>query len=213
MEENNEINENNEGIEGVAGYNANRPCFLSDDGRYYCYEVWDPDQKKNVIQRHEIGTDGFTEEWTIFLDETDHEHDLNDRYQRELQDDLFQQKLQAMETADEEDIDSTLNPWNDEHLSSASPEQILFAEPKKENPQAVKAREVVDTQFTDAQKDFYFDHFGMDRQLEEMRQEEAQKTGKLVSNGAMTNRKNKMLDKVAKALGVKRVKRHKYPQK
>ena len=74
-------------------------------------------------------------------------------------------------------------------------------------------REVVETQFTDAQKDFYYEHFGMETQLEEMRRKEADKTGKLVTNGAMTNRKNKMLDKVAKALGTKREKRHKYPKK
>lgn len=216
MEENDElieINENYEGIDGVAHHNSNRPCFLSEDGRYYCYEVWDPERKKNVIQRHEIGTDGFTEEWTIFLDETDHEHDLNDRYQRELQDELFQRKLQSMENAVEEDIDSTINPWNDERISCASPEEILLGEPKKEDPQVAKVREVVETQFTDAQKDFYYDHFGMGRQLEEMRREEAEMTGKLVTNGAMTSRKNKMLDKVAKALGTKREKRHKYPKK
>ena len=53
----------------------------------------------------------------------------------------------------------------------------------------------------------------METQLEEMRRKEADKTGKLVTNGAMTNRKNKMLDKVAKALGTKREKRHKYPKK
>lgn len=214
MEENNEINERNEGIQGVAGHNPNRPCFLSDDGRYYCYEVWDPDKKKNVIVQHEIGTDGFTEEWTIFLDQTDHEHDLNDRYENELKDDLFQLRMQQMDEARfDDDTDSTMNPWNDERLSGGSPEDVLLADPVEEDPMEAKVREVVDTQFTDAQKDFYFDHFGMQKQMEEMRQAEAEKTGKLPTNSAMTNRKNKMLDKVAKALGVKRVKRHKYPKK
>lgn len=214
MEENNEINERNEGIRGVAGHNPNRPCFLSNDGRYYCYEVWDPDKKKNVIVQHEIGTDGFTEEWTFFLDQTDHEHDLNDRYENELKDDLFQLRMQQMDEARfDDDTDSTMNPWNDERLSGGSPEDVLLADPVKDDPMEAKVREVVDTQFTDAQKDFYFDHFGMQKQMKEMRQAEAKQTGKLPTNSAMTNRKNKMLDKVAKALGVKRVKRHKYPKK
>ena len=46
-----------------------------------------------------------------------------------------------------------------------------------------------------------------------MRQAEAEQTGKLPSSAAMTNRKNKIIDKVAKSFGVERVKRHSYPQK
>lgn len=43
-------------------------------------------------------------------------------------------------------------------------------------------------------------------------QAEAEQTGKLPSSAAMTNRKNKIIDKVAKSFGVERVKRHKYPK-
>ena len=46
-----------------------------------------------------------------------------------------------------------------------------------------------------------------------MRQTEADQTGKLPSSAAMTNRKNKIIDKVAKSFGVERVKRHSYPKK
>lgn len=46
-----------------------------------------------------------------------------------------------------------------------------------------------------------------------MRQAEAEQTGKLPSSAAMTNRKNKIIDKVAKSFGVERVKRHAYPKK
>ncbi len=72
---------------------------------------------------------------------------------------------------------------------------------------------VIDEECTEAQQDFFFEHFGEGTQLGEMRQAEAEQTGKLPSSAAMTNRKNKIIDKVAKSFGVERVKRHKYPKK
>lgn len=87
----------------------------------------------------------------------------------------------------------------------------MFAEP--ENPQAVQVRRVIDEECTESQQDFFFEHFGVGTQLEEMRQTEAERTGKLPSSAAMTNRKNKVIDKVAKSFGVERVKRHQYPKK
>lgn len=204
---------NNDFTPKKAWEDPNCPCFLSEDGKYYCYRVWNSDLKRVVIEKHEVGKGAYTEDITLILADTDHEHYLNERYENELKDALFQKKLAAREGEGNSEGEDAPDPWDDRRLSSKSPEDVLFAEPKKENPQAAKVREVVETQFTDAQKDFYYEHFGMETQLEEMRRKEADKTGKLVTNGAMTNRKNKMLDKVAKALGTKREKRHKYPKK
>ena len=53
----------------------------------------------------------------------------------------------------------------------------------------------------------------MGKQLEEMRQAEAEQAGRLPSSQAMTNRKNKIVDKIAKALGVERIKRRKSSKK
>ena len=72
---------------------------------------------------------------------------------------------------------------------------------------------VISKQFTEKQQNFFYEHFGMQETLEEMRKTEHELTGILPSAAAMTNRKNKIIDKVAKALGVERVKRHKYPKK
>lgn len=74
-------------------------------------------------------------------------------------------------------------------------------------------RRVIDEECTESQQDFFFEHFGEGTQLEEMRQVEAEQTGKLPSPAAMTNRKNKIIDKVAKSFGVERVKHQKYPKK
>jgi hypothetical protein len=33
-----------------SGFNPNRACYLSSDGKYYCYEYWDDDAKRMVTQ-------------------------------------------------------------------------------------------------------------------------------------------------------------------
>ena len=142
---------------------------------------------------------------SIFLDESDHDIDLNDRYEQELRHPRFDAKAKNQDSDD----DCVADPWNTLADKSGGPEGILFAEPEPENPQAAAVRRVIDEDCTEAQKDFFFEHFGKKTQLEEMRQTEAAQTGKLPSLSAMTNRKNKIIDKVAKALGVERVKRRK----
>lgn len=201
---------NNETKKRKSNYNEKRTCYRSSDGMYYCYKYWDADAKRMVTQQLEVGKD-ISEELTIFLDETDREHDLNDRYQNELRDSLFEKKLRDYK-ADPED-EEAVDPWEKLSRKNDSPEARLFAERKSENPQAVQVRKVIDEDCTKSQQDFYFDHFGMEIQLEEMRQREAAQTGKLPTAAAMTNRKNKIVDKAAKALGTTRVKRHKYPKK
>lgn len=68
-----------------SGFNPNRACYLSSDGKYYCYERWDDDAKCVVTQRLEVGKD-LSLELTIMLDESDHDMDLQDRYESELRD-------------------------------------------------------------------------------------------------------------------------------
>lgn len=193
-----------------SGYNPNRACYLTADGKYYCFEILDIDTGRMVTQKLEVGKD-LSQEWTIFLDETDHDMDLNDRYQDELRDHLFDTKAASYKA--DPDNEDAVNPWDELADKSSSPEDILFSEPEQENPQVAQVRQIIDEECTEAQRDFFFEHFGAGTQLEEMRQAEAEQTGKLPSSAAMTNRKNKIIDKVAKSFGVERVKRHKYPKK
>ena len=193
-----------------SNYNPNRTCYLTADGKYYCYERWDYDAKCVVTQKLEVGKD-LSVELTIMLDESDHDMDLQERYESELRDSLFEAKVNSYKTnPDDED---TIDPWDTLSDKSGSPEDILFAEPETENQQVAQVRKVIDENCTESQQNFFFEHFGMGMQLEEMRQAEAEQTGKLLSSAAMTNRKNKIIDKVAKSLGAERVKRHKYPKK
>lgn len=193
-----------------SGFNLNRACYLTADGKYYCYQFWDDDAKRIVTQKLEVGKD-LSVQLTIMLDESDHDMDLQDRYEGELRDPLFDAKLNSCKT--DPDNEDAVDPWDTLADKSGSPEDVMFAESEVENPQVVEVRHVIDEECTEAQQEFFYRHFGECAQLEEMRQAEAKHTGKLPSAQAFTNRKNKLIDKAAKALGVERVKRHVYPQK
>lgn len=200
----------NETKKRKSGFNLNRTCYLTADGKFYCYQFWDEDAKRVVTQKLEVGKD-LSLELTIMLDESDHDMDLQDRYESELRDPLFDAKVKSYKV--DPDNEDAVDPWDMIADKGGSPEDAMFAEPEPENPQAVEARRIIDEECTEAQQEFFYRHFGECAQLEEMRQAEAEQTGKLPSSAAMTNRKNKIIDKVAKSFGVERVKRHKYPKK
>ena len=189
-----------------SGYNPNRACYLTADGKYYCFEILDIDTGRMVTQKLEVGKD-LSQEWTIFLDETDHDMDLNDRYQDELRDHLFDTKAASYKA--DLDNEDAVDPWEMIADKSSSPEDILFSEPEQENPQVAQVRRIINKDCTEAQQALFYSHFGEGTQLEEIRQAEAEQTGKLPTAQAMTNRKNKIIAKVAKSFGVERVKRRK----
>ena len=47
----------NETKKRKSGFNPNRTCYLTADGKYYCYERWDDDEKCVVTQRLEVSKD------------------------------------------------------------------------------------------------------------------------------------------------------------
>lgn len=203
------MSKTNETKKRKSGFNPNRTCYLTADGKYYCYERWDDDAKHIVTQKLEVGKD-LSLELTIMLDESDHDMDLQDRYESELRDPLFDAKVNSYKT--NSGNEDAVDPWNMIADKGGSPEDVMFAEPEQENPQVAQVRRVIED-CTEAQQEFFYRHFGECAQLEEMRQTEAERTGKLPSAQAFTNRKNKLVDKAARALGVERVKRHAYPKK
>ena len=189
-----------------SGFNPNRACYLTSDSKFYCYEFWDDEKKCTITQKLEVGKE-LSLELTIMLDESDHDSDLQDRYENELRDPLFETKVNSYK-ADPNDEDA-VDPWETIFAKGSNPEDAMFSEPEPENPLVEQVRRVIDEHYTEAQQNFYFEHFGMETQLEQMRQAEATETGKLPSSQAMTNRKNKIVDKTAKVLGVERIKRRK----
>lgn len=194
-----------------AHYNPDRECYISADGKYLCYRTIDLDTRRPVTLYYEIGKGVLTEELTFQIDEMNYAMDLNDRHQGELRDSLFDAKV-ASHAADCSDED-TENPWETILDRRISPEEMLFAEEEPENPRVAEVRRVIDEECTEAEQDLFFAHFGEGMQLEEIRQLEVAQTGKIPTAQAMLNRKNKIFDKVAQALGVGRVKRRSYPKK
>ena len=187
-------------------YINNRDCYLSVDGKYYCYRVWDEGTKCMVTQEIEVGKD-MSLDITLVLDGLDHDEDLRDYYERKRRNRVFDSEMRKYQSAS--DSEESINPWEKIDAKGSSPEDRLFAEQEAENPQVAMVRSIINEKCTKEQKKFIADHFGKEMQLEEMRRVEARQTGKFPSSAAMTNRKNKILDKIAKALGVKRVKRRK----
>ncbi len=200
------MSKSNETKKRKSNYNPNRRCYLTADGKYYCYERWDDNAKCVVTQKLEVGKD-LSVEMTLYLDQSDHEMDLQDRYEDELRDPLFEANMKSFN--DNPDDENAVNPWDKLADKSGNPEDTLFSESEQENPLVAEVRRVIDEECTEAQQNFFFEHFGMCKQLEEMRQTEAEETGKLPTDQAYTNRKNKIVDKAAKALGVERIKRRK----
>ena len=131
--------------------------------------------------------------------------DLNDRYENELKDPLFESKVNSFK--DNSDSYEAIDPWDTIADEGNSLEDILFAEPEPVNPKVVEVHRVIEEECTENQKDLFYSYYGMDIQLEELRKEETEQTGKAVTKQAFTNRKNKIIDKVAKALGTERAKR------
>lgn len=148
---------NNETKKRKSGFNPNRTCYLTADGKYYCYERWDDDAKCVVTQRLEVGKD-LSLELTIMLDESDHDMDLQDRYESELRDPLFDAKVNSYKA--DPDNEDAVDPWDMIADKGGSPEDAMFAESEPENPQAVEARRVIDEECTESQQDFFFEHFG-----------------------------------------------------
>ena len=198
-----------------AKYNPDRECYISADGKYICYDTWDSEQKKTVTVKVEVGktfTDPngtervITEDITFMMDDLNYEMDLSDRYYGEAKDPLFEAKRQKYKSDPEGD--EAVDPW--ETVSRPQDDSGYMPDEQPENPDLAKIRKSVDEDLTDAQRGLYYDHFGMGRQLEEIRQEEVAESGKDKSLQSVLNRKNKIIAKVAhRVFGVEPAKRKK----
>ena len=187
---------------------GNQDCisYLSSDGKFYCYSYWDDTKKGNVTVSLEVGKD-LSEDVTIVLKDMDHDQDLNDRYAKEHRDALFDSR--ANRNWADSNGEASIDPWNTVGSNSGNPEAVLFSEPEPKSDKVAVVSQIITEECTASQQELFYKHFGEGIQLEKIRQAEAARTGNLSSAQAFTNRKNKLLDKIAKALGVKRIKRRK----
>lgn len=177
-------------------FNPSRGCYLEADGKYYSYEALDANGRIAPVQ---IEATAEMLEWTIVLDEDDHARDVGDRREDDHADPHFQKSLREYAATGE-----GLDPWE------TIAEKIENYEPSELEE---KVREIVETSFTPEQKELYYKRFGMCMQFSDIRQEEFEKTGKKPCPSAMTKRKDKMVSKVAKALGAEPPKKRKYKKR
>lgn len=138
-------------------FNPNRACYLTANGKYYCYERWDNDAKCVVTQRLEVEKD-LSVELTIMLNESDHDIELQDCYEGDLRNPLFDAKVGSYK-ADPNDEDA-VDLWDTLADKSGSSEDILFADPEPKKTPTAQVRRVIDEDCTESQQDFFFEHFG-----------------------------------------------------
>lgn len=129
---------NNDSKKRKSGFNPNRTCYLSADGKYYCYDVWDSSGRTKTTLRYEVGKD-LSLELTIMLDEDDHAEDLNDRYEGELRDTLFDKKVASYRV--DPDNEDAVNPWDTIADKDSSPD-AASAEDEPENPKVAQQRKI-----------------------------------------------------------------------
>ncbi len=184
-------------------YNPNRPNYWDRDCVHYCYTYLDPSTGRYTTKKYKIGTD-VDVDVVVALDEMDHDEDLNDRRQQELRHPLFDRKQATAAAAGEE----ATSPWDTLADSSTNPEVMFCDDPIPEDPAVAVVRKVIEEDCTPAQRALFNARYHEQLLMEEIRQEELA-AGKKVSPPAMTNRLNKVLNRVGKELGVEPVKRRK----
>ena len=171
--------------------------YITENGKSFMYFKGINKDNKPIYIAIPISTE-ITLEQAQAIIELDHRGYLDERYYRENKDVLFDLLMQNAE--DESYVEDLY------FIDTISPEAQLFGEEEVENPLCAIVRRVVEEECTEAQQELFYKVYGMGITLEEIRQEELRK-GTSVSKQAMTNRLNKILDKVAMALGVTRINR------
>jgi len=179
-------------------YNPNRNSYMTKDGRY-AYITWDEENKCNITHYVEVGKDGVTEEILVFLDEDDHDSDLQERYIDENADYGFQNKqLDYHKNQEDENLTDPINEIEDKH---ANPFDLLFPKDEALNEQLLQLISAMD-KLTEAQRNLIYEHFGARKTLEEIRQAEIDSTGKDVSQQAFSNRLKRIITQLCKEFDV-----------
>lgn len=174
-------------------FNPNRRSFVTEDGKL-AYIVWDEEAKRDITHYYEIGSDGITEELVIMLDKDDHDWDLSERYQEENADHIFR-KDQCRHNYDAEEFPA--DPIENIVDKQADILSILFPEDEVTDDAVEKAVTFIST-LTEDQQNLVYAHLGAMKQLEEIRREEIEATGKTVTQQAVSNRWKKIIVRACK---------------
>lgn len=178
--------------------------YITEDGKSFMYFKGINEDNKPIYIAIPISAE-ITLEQAQAIIELDHRCYLDDRYYEEAKDALYETMKQIEQESS--DRDDAPQPHKLELVDSCSPETILLALEEEDDPIIEIVRSVIEEECTETQQELFYKVYGMGITLEEIRQEEFRRTGVLLTHHAITNRLNKLLDKVAKAIGIKRIKR------
>jgi hypothetical protein len=157
------------------------------------------------IKKKLIAENTITPEWQKVLDELDREMYLNDYRQNRLRDPGFDRRL-TRHYYDHTDTYSP-DPWNMVYNNNDCVETALFPEmraaAKTEKPEIAQVHRIIEEECTEIERNLVDLYFGDRMKLVDISQVEAAQTGKAPTVRALSMRKRRLLDKVAKHLGVK----------
>lgn len=208
---------NNVTLTRTSSYREDRRNYLdAEEGRYvYWKKSADRNQPDTPIyftlgQEYDKpdGTKGIIDkEILILLDGIDHAEDTEqDEYERH-RDKIFADKAARHERSGDTGEESQ-NPWDTIADPKADPFSILYGE---DAPVDEKVRQVLAfmEKLTDNQRDLIYDHLGAWKYLEDVRREEEARTGKEITQQAMSNRWNKIIARACKHFGVEKPRKRK----
>lgn len=98
------------------------------------------------------------------------------------------------------------DPWDEIEDAKSDPFTLLFPEDAPMDEKVKKILEFME-ELTEAQRDLVYDHLGAWKYLEEVRREEEARTGKAVTQQAISNRWNKIIAKGCKRFGVEKTRK------
>lgn len=198
----------------TSAFREDRKNYLTEDG--YTYWRWDEDLKKEVPVHIGLGEeytdpDGtvrtIDREILIMVDSIDHDEDVEqDEYERHT-DKVFSDRLARYESSGKSGED-VANPWDEIEDTKSDPFTLLFQEDAPMDEKVQKILEFMEG-LTEAQRDLVYDHLGAWKYLEDVRREEEARTGKAVTQQAISNRWNKIIAKGCKHFGVEKPRKRK----
>ena len=205
---------NNVALTRTSAFREDRKNYLTEDG--YTYWRWDEDLKKEVPVHIGLGEeytdpDGtvrtIDREILIMVDSIDHDEDVEqDEYERHT-DKVFSDRLARYERSGKSGED-VVNPWDEIEDIQSDPYTLLFPEDAPMDEKVAAILEFMEG-LTEAQRDLVYDHLGAWKYLEDVRREEEARTGKTVTQQAISNRWNKIIAKGCKHFGVEKSRKRK----
>lgn len=175
-------------------YDKNRSCYMREDGSYV-YEIVDIDTGATIKETF-VPDDDTSAELVIWLDDNDHQEDLNHRYDEENIDWEMENKRNRFEKGTTEE-EFNEDPFLQIQSSKNNTETILFEEKKREDPRLEQLRKFM-AELSDDQVNLIYDFFSGMKSLREIAEETVKTDGSHPTEQAIYNRKQKVVNRLKK---------------